>query len=320
MALDNAQFISELSIIDPPGTDPLSQGDDQIRTIKRATFQSFPLIAAAVNLTDVQLNLAAIKNEANVFTVANQQFLNSQTLTKSGDGENAGFNFAQFGGEIRWRLFQSTAANGEDFIIARNDVLGVFIDQPMRIKASSGVVDFAHAPTVGGAALWIAGEIREFVAAVTPGTNWFKADGTNGTVNLQGRWRVMESAFLTLGTAINASLTSVTTATGLTGSTAISSAQMPSHRHRVRSGSQTGITDTVLSHPSTQTVIGANRGNLASAFIDTNSGGQAFVENTGSGSGHTHADGGNAMVLGQPGFSDTVQPLSYVTTLYQYVP
>ncbi len=68
MALDAANFIAELSITDPPGADPLSQGDDQIRTIKRATFQTFPLMAAAVNLTDVQLNLAAIKNEANVFT------------------------------------------------------------------------------------------------------------------------------------------------------------------------------------------------------------------------------------------------------------
>lgn len=71
MALDNAQFISELSITDPPGTDPVSEGDDQIRTTKRATQQSFPNINAAVTLTSAQLNQAAIKNEANTFTQIN---------------------------------------------------------------------------------------------------------------------------------------------------------------------------------------------------------------------------------------------------------
>ena len=68
MALDNAQFIAELSITDPPGTDPLSQGDDQIRTAKRAVFQSFEFIDAAVLLTAAQLNDVAIKGEANIFT------------------------------------------------------------------------------------------------------------------------------------------------------------------------------------------------------------------------------------------------------------
>ena len=71
MPLDNAQFISELSITDPPGTDPLNQGDDQIRTVKRATQQSFPNIDAPVTLTAAQLEQAAIKNEANTFTQVN---------------------------------------------------------------------------------------------------------------------------------------------------------------------------------------------------------------------------------------------------------
>jgi len=63
MPLDNAQFISELSITDPPGTDPLNQGDDQIRTVKRATQQSFPNVNAAVPQTAAQMAQMAIKNE-----------------------------------------------------------------------------------------------------------------------------------------------------------------------------------------------------------------------------------------------------------------
>ena len=74
MPLDNAQFISELSITDPPGTDPLSEGDDQIRTIKRATQQSFPNVNAQVTLTAAEFNGladAALKGAANIFTAAN---------------------------------------------------------------------------------------------------------------------------------------------------------------------------------------------------------------------------------------------------------
>lgn len=69
MALDNAQFISELSITDPPGTDPLSEGDDQIRTSKRTQQQSFPLIDAAVNKTSAQLNDVAQLSEVNTFAL-----------------------------------------------------------------------------------------------------------------------------------------------------------------------------------------------------------------------------------------------------------
>ena len=70
MPLDNAQFISELSITDPPGTDSLSEGDDQIRTTKRATFQSFPNVDAQVTLTAAELNDVALKSVANVFPLA----------------------------------------------------------------------------------------------------------------------------------------------------------------------------------------------------------------------------------------------------------
>ncbi len=71
MALDNAQFIAELSPTDPPGTDPLNQGDDHIRTVKLAVQQSFPNVGSAVPQTGVQMAQMAIKNEANIFTQLN---------------------------------------------------------------------------------------------------------------------------------------------------------------------------------------------------------------------------------------------------------
>lgn len=85
MALDNAQFISELSITDPPGTDPLSEGDDQIRTSKRTQQQSFPLIDAVVNKTSAELNDVAQRSGGNVFT-GNQQF---NTQMRISDGTEA---------------------------------------------------------------------------------------------------------------------------------------------------------------------------------------------------------------------------------------
>ena len=49
MALDSANYIDELSITDPTASDPVSEGDDQIRTVKRAVKQSFPSVDIAVN-------------------------------------------------------------------------------------------------------------------------------------------------------------------------------------------------------------------------------------------------------------------------------
>jgi hypothetical protein len=49
MALDPANYIDELSITDPTASDLVSQGDDQIRTVKRAVKQSFPSVDIAVN-------------------------------------------------------------------------------------------------------------------------------------------------------------------------------------------------------------------------------------------------------------------------------
>ena len=49
MALDPANYIDELSITDPTSSDLVSQGDDQIRTVKRAVYNCFPAADIRVN-------------------------------------------------------------------------------------------------------------------------------------------------------------------------------------------------------------------------------------------------------------------------------
>ena len=318
MALDNAQFIAELSITDPPGTDPLSQGDDQIRTAKRAVFQSFPNIDAAVTLTTAQMNEAAIKNEANVFTVDSNQFTDLNILKAASPATQAGWLFQDDGGFNRWQLqrYDDNLQDG-DFVLIRRDGLGAFTDEPFRINAISGIIDFAQVPTVAGAPLWIAGELRMFVAAATPGTNWFIADGTNGTVNLDNRVLTGEG-LSSPGTLLAPNLVG-TAASTTTGNTAISVAQLPAHTHKIWSGNQSGITDTTFSHVSVETVCGANRSNTGPFYDEFNSVGTRIIENTGSGSGHNHPQV-SAAVTENGSDRNTVRPLSAVVQYHQYVP
>ena len=60
MALDPANYIDELSITDPTATDLVSQGDDQIRTVKRAVKQSFPSVDIAVNAIHTSATAPAV--------------------------------------------------------------------------------------------------------------------------------------------------------------------------------------------------------------------------------------------------------------------
>ena len=321
MALDAANFISELSITDPPGSDPLSQGDDQIRTAKRTQFNSFQFIDKAVLITADQMNEMAIKNEQNTFTVAFQQFTNQNDIKKSGDTQVAGWRWLDFGGNSRWALLIATLASGENLTLQRLDGAGALIDVPWTVSLSTGVMDFLQVPTVQGAALWIAGEIRTFVASATPGTNWFLADGTNGTVNLQDRWLVGAGAFsTTVGSNLNASL-DAQAAAGVTGGTALTVAQLAAHNHNVRAiTSNGGIGDVSVGFASNETVMGGQRNAVGGTYLSTNSSGNKIVNDAGSGTVHTHTTPVHDVIALNPTFTGSVQPVSVGVDRYQYVP
>lgn len=69
MPLETFSFITSLNASNPVGaSDVKGQGDDHLRGIKFTLLASFPNIDAAMTLSSAQLNLAAIKNESNVFT------------------------------------------------------------------------------------------------------------------------------------------------------------------------------------------------------------------------------------------------------------
>ena len=128
MALDNAQFISELSIVDPPGTDPLSEGDDQIRTAKRAVFQSFPFIDKQVDLTADQLNAAAITNEANTFT----------------DVNTFGAQIFAFNGSTAAPSYSFTSGNDMGMYFAGVNLLGFSVNAVTQMTLSDQEAAFAQ--------------------------------------------------------------------------------------------------------------------------------------------------------------------------------
>ena len=55
MTVDAAQYVSQLDITKPAGTDVISEGDNEIRQVKIALTQTFPYVAGAVAASDVEL-------------------------------------------------------------------------------------------------------------------------------------------------------------------------------------------------------------------------------------------------------------------------
>ena len=118
MPLDNAQFIAELSVTDPPGTDPLNQGDDHIRTIKLAVQQSFPNVGSAVPQTGVQMAQMAIKNEANDF-LAFQTFTAGATFVAPSFGVDWTFS-----GQVAFTSFAPTVGGVGVALLSTNTFTG----------------------------------------------------------------------------------------------------------------------------------------------------------------------------------------------------
>lgn len=127
MGLEAATFIHQLNAANPVGaSDPKGQGDDHIRMMKAALQATFPAIAGAMTLTHTQLNNAAIKTEANVFTAV--QEINP-------------------GGTARLRFTDTAAAVNEKIWDVRNE-LGNFVIQA-RTDAAASPVDFLNCDRIG---------------------------------------------------------------------------------------------------------------------------------------------------------------------------
>ncbi|MCK5497031.1 MAG: hypothetical protein KAI80_11500, partial [Hyphomicrobiaceae bacterium] len=142
----------------------------------------------------------------------------------------------------------------------------------------------------------------------TPGTNWFVADGTFGTVNMSDRVMIAEGT-TAAPAELNAQFIGTANA-GVTGSTAITEAQMPAHVH------QHGMTQTDQLSADTTNIEDQSAGTVAD---DPTRPFHVITEPTGGGAGHTHVSPEQNVSAGGAG-RDFVRSLSRVVQYHQYVP
>ena len=109
MGVETATYISQLSATNPLGTDPISQGDDQIRLVKSVLQSQFTSLgAAAVTTTAAELNLV----DGYTGTTAE---LNTLDVTTQGTSEASKVLTADASGDV-------TIADGAyDFDVASHD-------------------------------------------------------------------------------------------------------------------------------------------------------------------------------------------------------
>jgi hypothetical protein len=93
MALESASYISQLVAANPPGTDPISQGDDHIRMIKDVLKTQFSGLAGttAVTTSEAEMNIldgvTATSTELNYLDITTLgTSANSKALTQSAGG------------------------------------------------------------------------------------------------------------------------------------------------------------------------------------------------------------------------------------------
>ena len=189
MALDGAEFISELSIVDPPGTDPLNQGDDHIRTTKKAVQQSFPNVGSAVPQTGVQMAQMAIKNEVNVFTQVNEfqtttEFQSNIRFEIPGQDRGLIWNNTAV---RQWDLFNTGGGGANDFRLRRY-IGGVVQDEPFRVFNVDGSILFPNVVTFGSSTDF------QGKPTVTNGSLALRQGTVGGVVDLQ--FQEIASGFL----------------------------------------------------------------------------------------------------------------------------
>jgi hypothetical protein len=144
MGLEVFGFIPDLVDTNPTATDPVAQGDDHIRGVKFTLQNQFPVIGDdAVTLTALQMNEAAIKNEANIFTVTENSFADQVNVKKTTGANLAGHFYFDENDFARWGWFLSTTGNNNNFQMQRRDAAGLLLDLPIVVRASDGVVEFA---------------------------------------------------------------------------------------------------------------------------------------------------------------------------------
>ena len=163
MGLEVFDFIPDLVDTNPVGaTDPVSEGDDHLRGIKFTLQNQWPAIGQnAVTRTALQMNDAALRSEANIFTDENTfqdlttfsaaitstaanswSGLNTYTSAIQAQAASTGvvarISWRDSTGFNRWQLDKTAETGNTNFRIQRLDAAGVLIDAPLTIGGNTG--------------------------------------------------------------------------------------------------------------------------------------------------------------------------------------
>ena len=147
MGLETFDFIPDLVDTNPEPTDPVAQGDDHIRGLKFTLQNQWPVIGDnQVLRTALQMNDAALRSEANIFTQRNtfQDTLLEQQATS--DAQNAYKQFLDENGFVRWAHGRASTVGGGvgRYAINRHDAAGVVLDTVLAFDAAEGKALFAN--------------------------------------------------------------------------------------------------------------------------------------------------------------------------------
>jgi hypothetical protein len=166
MPVETATFISQLSATNPLGTDPISEGDDQIQLIKEVLQAQFTSLgAAAVTGTAAELNLI----DGYTGTTAE---LNTLDVTTQGTSEASKVLTADASGDV-------TIADGAyDFDVASHDGTNGLLLAGTLVTASATELNLLDGKSVVGDAVLATDQSWSGAQRGTPSTV------TNGTLDL----------------------------------------------------------------------------------------------------------------------------------------
>ena len=140
MGVETATYISQLSATNPLGTDPISEGDDQIRLVKEVLQAQFTSLgAAAVTATATELNLI----DGYTGTTAE---LNTLDVTTQGTSEASKVLTADASGDV-------TIADGAyDFDVASHDGTNGLKLAGTLVTATAAEMNYLDITTLGTSA------------------------------------------------------------------------------------------------------------------------------------------------------------------------
>lgn len=195
---------------------------------------------------------------------------------------------------------------GNDTVINGGQIVGVPIRGALNDDSNEIFVPSdGSTPTIGGApiltaangaqALPVGSIIMWFGSPNNIPNGWALCDGSNGTPDMRGLMPIGVGNGIALGQKVGSATASTSSSGshshgGSSGSTSLTTAQLPPHSHRLLGDSSQATTATHgLNSPQTRSVAGRTAAVTTAYYEDAGATATQLVENTGSGQGHSHS-------------------------------